>query len=79
MNIKSICKWYYQTSAIVGIPLLFLLLLWGTQKFVFTLTCSTSGYQCEHAIGATDVMAGYMSEMLDSNPNMDLVAKPKRK
>lgn len=79
MNIKLILRWYYQTAAIVGIPLLFLLLLWGTQKFVFTLTCSTSGYQCEYALGATDVMANYMGDILASNPGMDLVAKPKRK
>lgn len=79
MNLKSFCRWYYQSSALVGIPLLFLLLMMGAQKFMFTLTCSTAGYRCEYALGATDAMAEYMGDLLAANPGVDLVAKPQKK
>ena len=58
---------------------MFLLLMMGAQKFMFTLTCSTAGYRCEYAIGAQDAMAEYMGDLLSSNPGVDLVAKPKGK
>jgi hypothetical protein len=48
----------------------------GAQKFFFTLTCTTAGYRCEHALGATDAMASYMGDLLLSNPDMDIVTRP---
>lgn len=76
-SIKTFLRWYYQTAALIGIPITFLLLMMGAQKFVFTLTCTTAGYQCEYALGATDAMAEYMSELVASNNEMDIVAKPR--
>lgn len=79
MNFKSFMRWYYQTAALVGIPLLFLLLAIGVQKFFFTLTCTTASFRCEYSIGATDAMAQYMGDLLTANPNVDIVAEPKSK
>jgi hypothetical protein len=78
-KIKIAWKWYVQTSALVGIPVVFLLLTIGIQKFVFTATCQLAGYQCEYAIGATDAMTEYMGDLLASNPGKDIVVQPRRK
>lgn len=75
-SMKTFFRWYYQTAALVGVPLLFLLLMMGAQKFLFTLTCTTAGYRCEYAIGATDAMAEYMGELIASNPDTEIVSKP---
>lgn len=78
-SMKTFLKWYYQTAALVGIPVVFLLLMIGLQKFVFTLTCTTAGYRCEFALGATDAMTAYMGDLLMANPDMDIVAKPSKR
>ena len=75
-SMKIFFRWYYQTAALVGIPVVFLLLMMGAQKFLFTLTCTTAGYRCEYALGATDAMAQYMGDLLMSNPDMEIVSKP---
>jgi ribose/xylose/arabinose/galactoside ABC-type transport system permease subunit len=76
---KTFFRWYYQTAALVGIPITFLLLMLGAQKFLFTLTCTTAGYRCEYAIGATSAMAEYMADLVADNPGMDIVAKPSKR
>lgn len=78
-NVKTFLRWYYQTAALVGIPVVFLLLMMGAQKFMFTLTCTTAGYRCEYALGAQSAMAEYMSELVAGNDGMDIVAKPRAK
>lgn len=78
-KVKTFWKWYIQTSALVGIPVVFLLLVMGVQKFVFTATCQLGGYQCEYALGATDAMTEYMGDLLASNPGKDIVVKPRGK
>lgn len=78
-SMKTFLRWYYQTAALIGIPITFLLLMIGAQKFLFTLTCTTAGYRCEYALGATDAMAEYMSELVASNDGMDIVAKPRQR
>jgi hypothetical protein len=79
VNVKTFLRWYYQTAALVGIPVVFLLLMMGAQKFLFTLTCTTAGYRCEYALGAQSAMAEYMSELVASNNDMDIIAKPRTK
>jgi len=75
---KASWKWYYQTSALVGMPIVLMLLAIGIQKLVFTGTCQIGGYNCEYAFGSSDGMAQYMGELLESNPGVDIVAKKKR-
>lgn len=77
-RIKTAVRWYWQTSALVGVPVVFLLLVMGLQRFTFTATCHTIGWRCEYAIGATDAMTEYMGDLLASNPNMDIVAEPRK-
>ena len=79
ITLKAFLKWYYQTAALVGIPVVFVLLMMGAQKLLFTLTCTTAGYRCEYAIGATDAMAQYMGDLLTSNPDMEIVSRPTQK
>ena len=71
--------WFKQTSTLVGMPVLFILVTMGVQKFFFTTTCYTVGWRCEYSFGATDAMASYMGELLASNPGMDIVTKPRRR
>ena len=71
--------WYKQTSTLLGLPVLMILLFMGFQKVLFTTTCQTAGDKCEYSIGATDAMAEYMGALLASNENMDIVTTPRKK
>lgn len=76
-RLRTFMKWYLQTSCLVGIPVVFLLLVMGFEKFFFTATCTLASYRCEYAIGATDAMAEYMGDLLASNSERDLVSVPR--
>lgn len=78
-KIRRFSEWFWMTSALVGAPVLLLLLIVGIQRAFFTLTCETAGFGCEYSFSRTDAMASYVSDILDANPNQDLVVKPKRK
>jgi hypothetical protein len=78
-KIQNFTRWFWTTAAIVGTPVLLLLLIVGIQRAFFTLTCETAGVACEYSFSRTDAMASYVSDILDANPSQDLVVKPKRK
>jgi hypothetical protein len=78
-RIQNFTRWFWTTSAIVGAPVLLLLLIVGIQRAFFTLTCETAGVACEYSFSRTDAMASYVGDILASNPDGDLVMKPKRK
>ena len=78
-KIQSFTRWFWTTSAIVGAPVLLLLLLVGIQRTFFTLTCETAGVACEYSFSRSDNMARYVGELLDANPEQDLVVKPRKK
>lgn len=72
-------KWFLQTSTIVGVPVTFILGVMAAQNVLFTITCQTAGWRCEYSIGATDAMVEYMGQLVAANPNVDIVAKPRKK
>ena len=76
---KVATKWYWQTSALIGVPVLMILLLIGSQKVLFTGTCHLVGWRCEYALGATDAMTDFMGQLLTSNQGMDIVTRPRNK
>jgi hypothetical protein len=78
-RIQNFTRWFWTTSAIVGAPVLLLLLIVGIQRAFFTLTCETAGVACEYSFSRTDAMASYVGDILASNPDGDLVMKPKHK
>jgi hypothetical protein len=51
-KIGPILRWYWNTSALVGIPVLFILLVIGFDKALSTITCNVAGSNCERSIGA---------------------------
>lgn len=75
---KVIAKWYWQTAGLVGVPVLFYILSTAFQRGVFTVNCTWRGKTCEYAFGAQDAMATYMSELVEANPNVDIVARPRK-
>lgn len=77
-KLSNFLGWYGFTAKLIGIPVLFVLLFIGFQKFVFTTTCMVAGFRCEYSIGATDAMVQYMGELLESNPNMDIVSRRRK-
>ena len=77
-RIQNFTRWFWTTSAIVGAPVLLLLLIVGIQRTFFTLTCETAGVACEYSFSRTDAMASYVGDILASNDG-DLVIKPKHK
>jgi hypothetical protein len=77
-RIQRFVGWFWYTSAIVGAPVLLLLLIVGIQRAFFTLTCETAGVACEYSFSRTDAMASYVGDILASNDG-DLVMKPKHK
>lgn len=51
-KIAPILRWYWNTSALVGIPVLFILLVIGFDKSLATITCNVAGSNCERSFGA---------------------------
>lgn len=51
-QVKSVLSWYWNTSALVGIPVLFILLVMMMDKTLSTVTCQIAGQNCDRAIGA---------------------------
>lgn len=78
-KLKDFVSWYGYTATIVGYPVLLVVIFIVMQKLTFTSTCMTLGYKCENAIGADQGLASYMGDMLDANPNVDIITKPKGK
>ena len=78
-KLQSAIKWYLQTAMLIGVPVLFIVLMLGAQKMLFTATCYTAGFRCEYAFGATDAMTSFMSELVSSNPNVDIVTSPRKR
>jgi len=78
-RLKNFWQWYRQTACILGVPLLLGLIVIGTQRTVATFTCETVGWKCESAFGASDAVGDFMAQLVDSNPNVDIVAKPRSK
>lgn len=74
-KMKVFWAWYCQTSCVVGIPVLMVIILIATFKTLFTLTCLTAGYRCEGALGTQEAMATYMSELVGGKA--DLEVKPR--
>lgn len=77
-GMKKFWIWYRQTSMILGVPVLMIVLFIGFQKVLFTGTCQTVGWRCEYSLGATDAMAEYMGDLLASNPGTEIVAKKRK-
>lgn len=78
-RIQNFSRWFWTTSAIVGAPVLMLLLLVGIQRAFFTLTCETASFGCEYSFSRTDSMARYVGELLDSNPDHDMQLVPRKR
>lgn len=74
-KLNNFLCWYGFTAKLIGIPVLFVVLFVGFQKFVFTSTCMIAGYKCEYGLGASEGMYAYMGDLLAANPNVDIVAK----
>jgi hypothetical protein len=51
-QIKPVLRWYWNTSALVGVPVLFVLLVMMMDKTLSTVTCQIAGENCDRAIGA---------------------------
>lgn len=56
--------WYWETSKLVGAPLLLCLMLVGIQKTLFTGTCALAGYQCEYGFGSVDTITNRMTQAI---------------
>lgn len=70
-------EWYKYTSFVVGVPITFVLLFMGMQKFVFTAGCMTAGWKCEYAFGVDEAFASYMGDLLMANPGSDIEVRSK--
>lgn len=57
---KAFCKWFLQTSTLVGVPVLFIVLVTALEKTMFTISCVTAGYQCESSL----LMSGKTNEFI---------------
>jgi hypothetical protein len=58
-------KWNYvfwQSSKLVGAPVLFCLMLLFLQKLVFTGTCAFAGYQCKESLTYATAIAAKVNE-----------------
>ena len=74
---RDAIKLYMYASAIVGAPILLIILIVGMQRALCTLTCETAGYQCERAFGSRSTIQEAIGSIVDDEH--DVVVKPKRR
>lgn len=74
---KQSIKLYWHASAVIGAPILLIILIVGFQRAVCTLTCETVGYQCERAFGAKASIQEAIGAIVDDEH--DVVVKPRRR
>lgn len=70
---KAFGKWFIQTSTLVGVPVLFIVLVTAAEKTLFTFTCVTAGYQCEHSLLMSGKTNDFIGELFagDEEPKKD--------
>lgn len=61
---KAFMQWYSQTARLVGYPILFIILMTGIEKMMFTVTCSLGGYQCEYSLMAHKSVQEYVGDLV---------------
>lgn len=64
--------WYKQSSVLVGIPMLAVIMLTALSKVIFTGSCLTVGYQCEYAVGTAEAAQKYMTSLVGGNADIKL-------
>ena len=74
---RSGIKLYLYASAIVGAPILLIIIIAGLQRALFTLTCEVADYKCSRAFGARSAVESVLGSIV--NDETDVVVKPKRK
>jgi hypothetical protein len=82
-SVKKFTSWFWTTSAVVGAPVLIVLLAIGVQRSFFTLTCESAGIGCQYSLTKSDEMHSaimeFVGQLLADNPNGDLVLEPRKK
>jgi hypothetical protein len=76
-QLKSISRLYVTASAIVGAPVLAIVIVAGLQRAFFTLTCEVADYKCSRAFGARATVESVIGSIV--NDETDVVVKPRRK
>jgi hypothetical protein len=67
-------QWYLITSTIVGVPVLALIIIFGAQRALYTVTCEVSRYRCDRSyIQGIDYIAEQVTE------ETDVVITPKKR
>lgn len=74
---RNAIKLYGYASAIVGAPILLIILIVGMQRALCTLTCETAGYQCSRAFGSRSTVQEAIGSIVDDEH--DVVVKPRRR
>lgn len=75
---KDAIRIYFYASALVGAPILAIILIVGMQRALFTLTCETASYRCDRSFGATQAVTGVVSQIV-ADEDYDVEVKPRRK
>lgn len=75
-TIKNAFLWSDQTARLLGWPLLLVLIFTCFTKFVFTGTCLSAGYQCQHAFGVSQMAQGYLTSLVGGDADI-VVSKNK--
>jgi hypothetical protein len=76
-RVKSFFRLYVTASAIVGAPVLAIILVAGLQRAFFTLTCEVADYKCSKAFGSKSTVETVIGSIV--NDETDVVVKPRRK
>lgn len=76
-QVKGAFKWYWQTSALVGMPITLILLAIGIQRLAFTATCQLGGWRCEYSLGAKSA-GDYIQGLMETDVESEVVVRPKK-
>ena len=63
---KTIWRWYFQTSAVIGLPIVLCLLIVGITRMGYTVTCEIFGAGCQYSLIRTEVTRQAIETLADT-------------
>lgn len=75
---REAIRFYLYASAIVGAPILAVIIIVGVQRAFFTLTCETASYRCDKSFGATQAVTSVVSQIV-ADDEYDVEVKPRKR
>lgn len=77
-KIQNFWNWYRVSSFPLGLICMGVLTAYAARATIATITCTWNGSYCQYAISAREALADSMSEILETNPQVEIRRKPQK-